>query len=140
MACLCVDLIIGGCALNPQPRCASSSTPSDASGDEHKQISGPPLSEEWFAHLSNYWTKHQYFPPQSIARCEGGVALIRITVNNLGRVTDVSLQRSTGSLSLDAAAQSWIRNAQLEPLPAAATDDKAVIDIRITYLVLSKRR
>jgi TonB family protein len=55
-------------------------------------------------------------------------------------VTDVSLQRSTGSLSLDAAAQSWIRNAQLEPLPAAATDDKAVIDIRITYLVLSKRR
>jgi len=59
------------------------------------------------------------YPPAARARREEGVAEVRFTVSRQGRVSAVSLARSSGSPTLDREAMDTVRRAQpLPPVPA----------------------
>jgi TonB family protein len=107
---------------------------------DYKQISGPPLPADWFDKLLAYWEMHKYYPPQAIANLESGIAGIRIHVDPYGHVKEVELENRSGSMWLDGAAQSWIRNAQLQPFPPGSLGQDAVIDVRIQYQLIFGRR
>jgi periplasmic protein TonB len=67
-----------------------------------------------FAHLA----RHKQFPADARGRGEQGTAAIEFSLDGGGRVTRVSLVRSSGFASLDREAQAMVRRASPFPAPA----------------------
>jgi protein TonB len=66
-----------------------------------------------FAHLA----RHKQFPADARGRGEQGSAMIGFSLDGGGRVTRVSLVRSSGFPSLDQEAQAMVRRASPFPAP-----------------------
>ena len=74
------------------------------------------------AHLA----RHKQFPPDARRRGEQGSASVAFSIDLAGRVTTVSLTRSTGYPSLDREAQSMVRRASPFPPPPGSYGRKLV--------------
>src|SRR5205085_2585289 len=66
-----------------------------------------------FAHLA----RHKQFPADARGRGEQGSATVTFSLDGGGRVTSVSLVRSTGFASLDQEAKAMVRRASPFPAP-----------------------
>ena len=62
-----------------------------------------------------------------------GTVVVQITVDPDGHVQDVKLMRSSGSESLDRAAQALVRNAQLPPFPPDMKLPQQTVTLPIRY-------
>ncbi|MBV9783984.1 MAG: energy transducer TonB [Acidisphaera sp.] len=69
----------------------------------------------WRAALSAWLQAHKTYPQAARRNGEEGRAVVRFTVDRDGRVLDVELVGSSGSQSLDDAAQAMLRGAHLPP-------------------------
>jgi periplasmic protein TonB len=64
---------------------------------------------------------------------EEGSVVLRFTADRSGRVLDIVLVRTAGSATLDAAAESMVRNATLPRFPAEVVQDKITVTVQIRY-------
>ena len=104
---------------------------------DFRHVSGADPGPDWFDALQRYWIEHRYYPRQAAERNQGGTAVVRIHVDKYGVVHEVELMSDSGSIWLDAAAQSWLRDAHLAPFPPGTRGGNiAVIDLRIIYHII----
>lgn len=59
--------------------------------------------------------------------------MLRFTVDRTGRVLQVTLVSSSGSATLDEAAQAMLRGAQVPPFPSAMTETEITATVPIRY-------
>ena len=73
------------------------------------------------------FSPHPIYPADALSRGETGRVVLRVHVDTTGRVTDVSIDRSSGSVSLDTAAIEAIRRWRFAP----ATGEGQPIDCEV---------
>ena len=87
----------------------------------------------WRAALSTWLQDHKTYPDAARRAGEQGRVVVRFTVDRTGRVEDVVLVSSSGSASLDEAAQAMLRGARLPPFPAGMTQAQVTATVPIRY-------
>lgn len=87
----------------------------------------------WRAALSTWLQDHKTYPDAARRTGEQGRVVVRFTVDRTGRVEDVVLVSSSGSASLDEAAQAMLRDARLPPFPAGMTQAQVTATVPIRY-------
>ncbi len=80
-----------------------------------------------------------HYPPQSRRAHEEGLVVLRVTIDNTGRVVGIDIQRSSGHPRLDDAAREAVSHAQFKPymdggVPRSAS---AIIPIEFSLRVSS---
>lgn len=73
------------------------------------------------------FSPHPVYPAEALSKGETGRVILRVQVDDTGRVTAVSIDRSSGSRSLDAAAAKAIRQWRFNP----ATDNGTPIACQV---------
>lgn len=99
--------------------------------------SSPALSAEissgWQNSLAAWLRSHRNYPDEARRRAEEGVALVRFNVTRDGQVIAVTLVRSSGSATLDEAAQAMVRGAHLPPFPADMPQSQTTVTVPVRY-------
>jgi protein TonB len=87
----------------------------------------------WLAGVSAWLLAHRTYPQIARERGQQGTVVMQITVDPEGHVVDVALVRGSGTDSLDHAAETLVRNAQLPPFPANMRMARQSLTIPIHY-------
>jgi len=87
----------------------------------------------WRAELAAWLQAHKTYPDAARREGEQGRVVLRFTMDRSGRVLQVALAASSGSAILDNAAQAFLREARLPPLPAAMSEDQISVTVPIRY-------
>ncbi len=87
----------------------------------------------WRAGLSAWLREHTIYPDAARRDGEQGRVVVRFTVDRAGQVLDVALVGSSGSASLDQAAQAMLRGARLPAFPTAMAQAQTTITVPIRY-------
>lgn len=98
----------------PPRRDVVASLPPPASGVSRGRSS---QDANYHGRVASHLARHKQFPPDARRRGEQGRASVTFSIDSAGRVTTVSLTRSTGYPSLDREAQSMVRRASPFPPP-----------------------
>ncbi len=87
---------------------------------------------EWRGALAAWLAAHRRYPEAARQRDEEGVVGITFRVDRDGRVTSVSVIRSSGSPVLDGAAKDMLAG-QRVPAPAGMAQPDATVSVNIRY-------
>ncbi len=93
----------------------------------------PVVDADWARSVSAWLEAHRTYPPEARRRGEQGRVTLRFTVDRTGRVDDVDVVKSSGSLRLDNAALDLLRAAALPLFAPAMTADRVTITLQIGY-------
>lgn len=102
-------------ALENAPAAERATAPTTSDGAQ----GSPAASRKWQARLQAHLKRNLRYPAPSRSRREEGVALVRFSIDDGGRVLSVSLVRSSGFPDLDESATATIRRASPVPAPPA---------------------
>lgn len=91
------------------------------------------VSAGWRSALANWLQSHRTYPDEARRRAEEGTVLVRFSVARDGHVLEVTLVRSSGSPTLDEAAQATFRNARMPPFTADMTQAQTTVTVPIRY-------
>ena len=91
------------------------------------------IGADWRASLAAWLQAHRHYPDQARQRGDEGRTVIRFTVARDGRVLGYTLVSSSGSASLDEAAEAMFRNAQLPPFPASMAESQVTVTVPIRF-------
>lgn len=80
----------------------------------------------WKSQLVSHLEERKRYPRQAKSRHQEGVPWIRFTIDRQGNVLNITLNRSSGVLSLDREVMALIRRAQPLPIPPEHVDDSAL--------------
>jgi periplasmic protein TonB len=92
-------------------------------------------STSWEGALSAWIEARKFYPELAQRRGEQGTVMVRFTVKRDGQVVGVLLARSSGSNSLDKAAETILRGAQVPPFPAATSQRQITLTVPIRYIL-----
>lgn len=90
-------------------------------------------SAGWRTALSAWLQAHKAYPDAARSRNEEGTVVLRFTVGRDGEVLGVTLVRSSGSDTLDAAAQAIFRNTHVPAFTADMTQAQTMVTVPIHY-------
>ncbi len=90
-------------------------------------------SPGWRSALSAWLQAHRAYPDAARSRSEEGTVVLRFTVGRDGVVLGVTLVRSSGSDTLDEAAQAIFRNAHVPVFTADMTQAQTMVTVPIHY-------
>lgn len=90
-------------------------------------------SSGWRTALTNWLQSHKTYPDQARRRAEEGTAVVRFSVGRDGQVLAVTLVRSSGSTTLDEAAQGMFRGARMPPFTADMLQAETTVTVPIRY-------
>jgi protein TonB len=90
----------------------------------------PSIVPGWNVQLAAWLAAHKNYPSAARQRGEEGEVLIRFTVEDNGRVSDVSIDKGSGHADLDAAALRMLQGATL-PAPGAIATRTVRIRFRL---------
>jgi len=91
------------------------------------------ISSGWRSALAAWLQSHRSYPDEARRRAEEGTVLVRFSVAQDGHVLDVTLVRSSGSATLDEAAQATFRNARMPPFTADMAQAQTTVTVPIRY-------
>jgi protein TonB len=91
------------------------------------------IGADWRNELGAWLQAHKQYPDAARERGDEGRAVIRFTVSRDGRVLSYSLVSSSGSASLDEAAQDMFRGATLPPFPASMGESEITVTVPIHF-------
>ena len=136
----------------PRPHSPARTAPSRAHRDTKRRLAAPPAAvppapasppasaqqearadSAWLARVGTWLMAHRVYPEMARRRGRQGTVTVQITVDPLGHVLDVNLIRSSGSESLDQAAQTLLRSAHLPPFPSGMAVARQSVTIPIRY-------
>lgn len=87
----------------------------------------------WRNALAAWLQSHRSYPDAARQRSEEGTAVIRFTVARDGQVLAVTLVRSSGSATLDEAAQAMLRGVRLPFFTADMSQDQTTVTVPVRY-------
>jgi periplasmic protein TonB len=93
------------------------------------------IAPSWEGALSAWIEAHKFYPELAQQRGEQGTVTVRFTVMRDGQVVSVTLVRSSGSSSLDRAAETILRGAQVPPFPAAMSQPQISVTVPVRYIL-----
>jgi protein TonB len=93
----------------------------------------PVIATDWKLSFGSWLEAHKSYPYEARRRGTEGRVGLRFTVERSGRVTDVAVVSSAGSLILDDAAAALIRNARLPPFTPGMPQAQVTITWQISY-------
>ncbi len=73
---------------------------------------------------------HTHYPDAALERRAEGVAMVRFSIDDAGRVTEASLLRGVGDVAIDADAPATVRRASPFGPPPAGAPRAYVVPIR----------
>jgi protein TonB len=89
---------------------------------------------DYFALVSAHLNRRKTYPVEARRARQQGVVTVRFTVDRQGRVSDVSIRRSSGHELLDSATLDLVqRVAPLPPMPASMPRDRITLSLPIDY-------
>jgi protein TonB len=96
------------------------------------------IRNQYLAELARRIDRGKRYPKASRRRGEQGIVQLHFVVQADGRLTDISVQRSSGSKRLDEAAISAVRRVSpINPIPASLGSDALSISVPIAYRLKS---
>lgn len=87
----------------------------------------------WRTALGNWLAAHKRYPERARQRGDEGTVGIRFTVDAGGRVLDVAVVRSSGSILLDDAARDMLAGQRVPPFPASMTLAQTTLPVDIRF-------
>jgi protein TonB len=96
--------------------------------------SSPVISPSWQSALAAWLEAHKSYPEPARRRGEQGTVSVRFSVDQNGHVLNVDILHSSGSKSLDAAAQGLLSNARVPPL-APPMPQQVTVTVAIRYVL-----
>lgn len=93
------------------------------------------VSDDYAAEIDAWIRRHMYYPPDAAQRGEDGPSSVHVVLDRDGRVKDIRLVSSSGSLSLDDATQGMFRGSHLPPAPPDMKGERFDIDLTIHYIL-----
>lgn len=92
------------------------------------------MAEDYLAALVKAIERHRFYPRMSRRLNEEGTVEVRFVVQRNGRLTDITVERSSGSQRLDEAAlQTLGKTTPFAPLPAALEREQLSLTVPIVY-------
>lgn len=89
---------------------------------------------DYFALVSTHLNRRKVYPAEARRARQQGVVTVRFTVDRQGRVSDISIRRSSGHDVLDSATLDLVqRVAPLPPMPPSMTRDRVTLTLPIEY-------
>lgn len=120
--------------LQAPPR-TSSQSPAVSRGGAASSAASRTISPSWEEALSAWIEAHKFYPELAQQRGEQGTVMVRFTVMRDGQVVGVTLVRSSGSGSLDRAAETILQGARVPPLPGAMSQPQITITVPVRYIL-----
>jgi len=111
----------------PPPAAAAASSASTAPASPAVADPG------WRVALSGWLAAHKRYPDQARRRGDEGTVGVRFTVDAAGRVLDVAVTRSSGSVLLDDAAREMLSGQRVPPFPPSMTLAQTTVPVNIRY-------
>lgn len=100
------------------------------------QTSAPAASAPGFKPATPFRYRNRFppYPQESLYSGEEGAVLLRIAIAADGRVSDVKVMRSSGSIRLDSASTSWIRRRwRFYPATLNGQPVASAVTLRVTF-------
>lgn len=91
------------------------------------------MSSGWRNALAAWLQSRKSYPDSARRRSEEGTVVVRFTVGRDGQVIAVTLVSSSGSPTLDEAAQAMLRGARLPPFTTDMTQEQTTVTVPIRY-------
>lgn len=87
----------------------------------------------WHVALGQWLAAHKRYPEQARRNGDEGIVGVRFTVDAGGRVLDVAVTRSSGSLLLDDAAREMLAGQRVPPFPPTMTLAQTTVPVNIRF-------
>jgi protein TonB len=112
-------------------------TPASPQPPAPRPVADPAAAESslaaWRGALAAWLQSHRSYPEAARRDNQQGLVLVRFTVDRGGRVADVTIVASSGSATLDLAAQNMLQAAALPPFPPGMAQDSITVTVPIRY-------
>jgi TonB family protein len=93
----------------------------------------PPGRRDLMRQLQQWWDLHAYYPRHASSNDEGGTVKLHLLIHADGNIWKLDVVDSSGSASLDAAAQAAFRGGFVRPFPPGMPDTD--IDVSLHYIL-----
>lgn len=87
----------------------------------------------WQAALDSWLAARKRYPERARQRGDEGTVGVRFTVDPTGRVLDVAIPRSSGSILLDNAARDMLAGQRVPPFPSGVTLALTTVRVNIQF-------
>jgi periplasmic protein TonB len=94
------------------------------------------VGPDWRNELAAWVEEHAYYPSQAARLHHQGTVRLLVTMRPDGKVTDVEMERSSGSPWLDLALQGMFRGAKLPAPPKSAGSDPVPFHFTMHYILV----
>jgi protein TonB len=122
--------------IAPAPDAAGSAA---AAGGPGQSAEAKEEEADWYSLISAHLERNKRYPREAKAAEQQGTPMVRFAVDRRGRVSDVSISRSSGHDLLDEATLDLLR--RVSPLPAMPRSmghDRVVVSLPIEYSLSRK--
>jgi protein TonB len=131
----------------PRPAAGSASSPASEArrqaqspavgtgggGGTNRDAQGRASASSYRSALASHLRRFKIYPPEARRKRIEGVALVAFSLDGGGRVTGVSLRRSSGAAILDTEALAMVRRASPFPAPPADLRDRFPTTVPIEF-------
>ncbi len=125
-------------ATRPAPVAPAAGT-SPAGGGPGTNAAAQAAEADWYSLISAHLERSKRYPREAKQAAQQGTPVVRFAVDRRGRVSDVSIARSSGHDLLDRATLELLRRvAPLPAMPRAMGRDSVVISLPIEYSLSRK--
>lgn len=121
--------------IAPAPQASAATQGAGGPGNSEVQEA----EADWYSLISAHLERNKRYPREAKAAEQQGTPMVRFAVDRRGRVSDVSIARSSGHALLDQATLDLLR--RVSPLPAMPRSlgrDRVVISLPIEYSLSRK--